>query len=242
MKYLVPSTDLITHRDHDSFQLRTFGVYISCRWATIILGNVKKICTNLGLRSEEMHLMIWWNLHLAGSWHWLKICYNTDQLFKGILRFIKPSLTIWFHTFSLLFRMLNVYLYTITKCINIVILVVKHWLFQVHYLLNIILIMTVGAPPWSSGSVLDHRSLLLVFETRRGHIWRLFHLWLRLITFGGRSAHLAYCVHKSGCKTSIISINYDRCITRMCVSVCVFVQHLTFSRLNKLLFIVNVNW
>ena len=60
------------------------------------------------------------------------------------------------------------------------------------------------APPWSSGSVLDHRSLPPVFESRRGHIWRLFRLWLRLITFGGRSADLAYLVHKSGRKTSII--------------------------------------
>jgi len=34
----------------------------------------------------------------------------------------------------------------------------------------------------------------------------LFRLSLRLITFGGRSAHLAYLVHKSGRKTSIIII------------------------------------
>ena len=61
-----------------------------------------------------------------------------------------------------------------------------------------------GAPPWSSGSVLDHRSLPPVFKSWRGHIWRLFRLSLRLITFGGRSAHLAYLVHKSGRKTSII--------------------------------------
>ena len=58
--------------------------------------------------------------------------------------------------------------------------------------------MTV--PPWSSGSVLDHRSLPPVFESRRGHIWRLFHLPLRLITFGSRSAHLAYPVHESAVK------------------------------------------
>jgi len=62
------------------------------------------------------------------------------------------------------------------------------------------------APPWSSGSVLDHRSLPPVFESRRGHIRRLFRLSLRLITFGGRSAHLVYQVHKSGRKTSIIII------------------------------------
>ena len=45
-----------------------------------------------------------------------------------------------------------------------------------------------GAPPCSSGSVLDHTSLPPVFESRRGHIWRLFRLSLRLITFGSRSA------------------------------------------------------
>jgi len=50
--------------------------------------------------------------------------------------------------------------------------------------------------------VLDHRSLPPVFESRRGHIWRLF----RLITFGGLSAHLAYLVRRSGLKTSIIII------------------------------------
>ena len=60
----------------------------------------------------------------------------------------------------------------------------------------------------SSGSVFHHRSLPLVFESRRGHIWRLFHIWLRFITFGGRSAHLAYHVHKSGRKTPII-IHFD---------------------------------
>ena len=62
----------------------------------------------------------------------------------------------------------------------------------------------------SSGSALDHRSLPPVFESRRGHIWRLFRLSLRLITFGGRSAHLAYLVHKSGRKTSIIIIHRTR--------------------------------
>ena len=76
-----------------------------------------------------------------------------------------------------------------------------------------LLINAKGAPPWSSGSVLDHRSLPPVFESRRGHIWRLFRLWLRLITFGGRSAHLAYFVHKSGRKTSII-INHHHQLPR----------------------------
>ena len=56
---------------------------------------------------------------------------------------------------------------------------------------------THTAPAWSSGSALDHRSLAPVFESRRGHIWRVFHLRLLFITFGGRSAHLAYHAHKS---------------------------------------------
>jgi len=64
--------------------------------------------------------------------------------------------------------------------------------------------MKVKAPLWSNGSVLDHRSLSLVFESGRVHIWRVFHLWLRFITFGGHSAHLTYHVDKGGRKTSII--------------------------------------
>ena len=54
-----------------------------------------------------------------------------------------------------------------------------------------------------TGRALDHRSLIPKFKPRRGHIWTVFHLWLRLINFGARSAHLAYRVHKSGRKTSI---------------------------------------
>ena len=57
--------------------------------------------------------------------------------------------------------------------------------------------------PWSSGSVLDHRSLQPVLEYRREHIWRLFHLWLHFITFRGHSVHLAYHVHKIGRKIPI---------------------------------------
>ena len=56
------------------------------------------------------------------------------------------------------------------------------------------------------GGALDHRWQPPEFESRRGHIWRAFHLWLRYITFGGRSAQLAYHVHKRFRKTSIIII------------------------------------
>jgi len=55
-----------------------------------------------------------------------------------------------------------------------------------------------------TGITLDHRSVPPQFESQLGHIWRLFHLWLCFISFGSRSAHLAYHVHKSGRKTSII--------------------------------------
>ena len=64
-----------------------------------------------------------------------------------------------------------------------------------------------GRPRSLTGSELDHRSLPLEFKSRHGHIWRVFHLWPRFITFGGGSAHLAYYVHKSGRKTPIFISN-----------------------------------
>ena len=36
-----------------------------------------------------------------------------------------------------------------------------------------------------TGSAFDHRSMPPEFESRRWHIWRVFHLWLRFITSGG---------------------------------------------------------
>jgi len=48
--------------------------------------------------------------------------------------------------------------------------------------------------------VVDHISQPPEFKSPRGHVRRLFHLSLRLITFGGRSAHSTYRMHKSGCK------------------------------------------
>jgi len=78
-----------------------------------------------------------------------------------------------------------------------------------NFIYTIFLNILRGASPWSSGSVLDDRSLPPRFESRRGHIWKLFHLWLRFITFGGRSVHLAYHVHKSGRKTLIIILNLN---------------------------------
>jgi hypothetical protein len=43
-----------------------------------------------------------------------------------------------------------------------------------------------------------------------------FDLSLRLITFGGRSVHLAYLVHKSGRKTSTIIIIFEENVNRVC--------------------------
>jgi len=57
------------------------------------------------------------------------------------------------------------------------------------------------------GSALDHRSLPPELESRRGHIWRVFKLWLRFINFRARSVYLAYHVYKRGRKTSIINRN-----------------------------------
>ena len=64
-----------------------------------------------------------------------------------------------------------------------------------------------GAPQWSNGCGLDHRSLPPLFESRRGEgaYPKVVSSLTSLITFGGRSAHLAYRVHKSGHKTPIIT-------------------------------------
>jgi len=69
-----------------------------------------------------------------------------------------------------------------------------------------VLVRAVTNYQWSNGSILDHISLAPVFESWSWHIWRLFHLWLRFITFGDCSAHLAYHAHKSGHKILIIII------------------------------------
>ena len=55
--------------------------------------------------------------------------------------------------------------------------------------------LLVGRLRGLTGSALDHISLPPEFESRRGHIWGVFHLWFRFITFGDRSAHLTYHVH-----------------------------------------------
>jgi len=58
-----------------------------------------------------------------------------------------------------------------------------------------------------TSSALDHISLPHEFESRRGHIWSLFHLWLCFIVFGGRSAHLAYHMYKVAVKRQSSSLS-----------------------------------
>ena len=53
-----------------------------------------------------------------------------------------------------------------------------------------------------TGSAVGRISIAPGFKPRLGYFRRVFHLSLRLITFGGRSAHLAYLVQKSGRKTT----------------------------------------
>ena len=53
-----------------------------------------------------------------------------------------------------------------------------------------------------SGSTVGHRSIALGFKSWLGYVRREFHLWRRTITFGGHLTHLAYLMHKSGCKTA----------------------------------------
>jgi hypothetical protein len=50
-------------------------------------------------------------------------------------------------------------------------------------------------PPWSNGLRVGPPE----FESRSGHIWRVFHLWLRSIPYGGHPAHLAYNVSHPAC-------------------------------------------
>ena len=57
-----------------------------------------------------------------------------------------------------------------------------------------------------SGSAVGHRSVAIGFKSRPGYVRRVFHVSLRLLTFVGRSAHLAYPVHKNGLKTATFYI------------------------------------
>ena len=54
--------------------------------------------------------------------------------------------------------------------------------------------------------VVGHRSIAPGFKSRPGYVRMVFHLSLRLITVGGRSAHLDNPVHQSVHKTAIFTI------------------------------------
>jgi len=57
-----------------------------------------------------------------------------------------------------------------------------------------------------TGSAVGYRSIVPGLKPRSSYVRRVFHLSLRSITSGGRSAHLAYPVHKSGRKTATFYI------------------------------------
>ena len=84
---------------------------------------------------------------------------------------------------------------------------------------------------------------LLVMFFWWGHIWRLFHLWLCFITFGGRLAHLAYHVHKSGRKTLIIIIFWE--ITEVLLLVAFSESSLSFGHVWQVpvyVFVTSIRW
>ena len=62
-------------------------------------------------------------------------------------------------------------------------------------------IIDPGSPPWPNWYSARGGPQIPNFKPRLGYIRRLFHLSLRFMTFGGRSAHLGYLVHRSGRKT-----------------------------------------
>ena len=67
----------------------------------------------------------------------------------------------------------------------------------VFFIIIIVTTTTIGRLHGLTGSAGGHRSIAPGFKPRPGYIRRVFHLSLRLITFEGRSDHLAYLVHKT---------------------------------------------
>ena len=65
-------------------------------------------------------------------------------------------------------------------------------------ILTEVLLSSSGRIRSPTGSALNHKSLPPELESRRGHIWMVFRLWFRFITYGDLSIHLAYDVHQSG--------------------------------------------
>jgi len=67
---------------------------------------------------------------------------------------------------------------------------------------NNIIIIIINIPLVLASSAVGNISITLGFKPWPGYIKRVFHLSLRLITFGGRFAHLAYIVNKASHKTA----------------------------------------
>jgi len=93
-----------------------------------------------------------------------------------------------------------------------------------------------------TGSALNHRSLPPEFESRHGPLWRVFYLWVRFITFGGCSTHLAYQVHKSGCKTSIIVGSVANNANTFWYYICFHGSMKSDVKTNKTMLILSARW
>ena len=104
--------------------------------------------------------------------------------------YIYKIIRIHFENISIDFITMSVFLYPD----------VTQWTLLKHFV-GVLFTNKVGTWPGRlrglTGRAFDRRSQPHEFEPRPEHIWRVFHLWLRFIIFGGRSTHLAYHVHKS---------------------------------------------
>jgi len=82
-------------------------------------------------------------------------------------------------------------------CVNSV--NVRIWQYMIAILiyahLIILFITMMGHINGLTSRTVGHISQPSEFKSQHGHVWRVFHLSLHLITFVGRWAHLVYLVH-----------------------------------------------
>ena len=83
-----------------------------------------------------------------------------------------------------------------------------HWWLVLYIILLTRWITYLGRLYSLTGSVVGHISIAPGFKRRPDYVRSVFHLSLRLVIFGGRSAHLAYLLHKIGRKTATFWITY----------------------------------
>ena len=83
--------------------------------------------------------------------------------------------------------------------------------------------LIIRAPPWPNigphiySPVVGHTSIAHGFKSRPSYVTNVFHLSLRLITFGSRSARVAYLVHNTGCKTAKFTLYINFELTTICL-------------------------